>query len=160
MSFSSWNGILVLSVEQVLTVLGQARSQASDPVAVLTSYMNFYDQRGGLETFLEGDEGGLGLTKRNKKCFEARHMVLLLDSLAHNIVALAHRWLVVPQCRPCGILRFVRDVFHICGFVCFDVMGSVMEVVLNQGARLAHVLIRSVRALLAPLHIVVSLGET
>jgi hypothetical protein len=54
----------------------------------------------------------------------------------------------------------VRDVFHVSGFLRFDAFGSVLEIVLNQDARLAHVLIRSLRELLAPLQIVVNLGET
>jgi hypothetical protein len=153
--------ICSLAAEQVLTVLGRPRSQAGDPVAVLLAYVTFYDQRGGgIETSLKGDKGGLGLTKRNKKRFEAQHMVLLLGSLAHNIVVWARRWLAVPQGRHCGILRMVRDVLHISGWLRFDALGLVREIVLNQGARLAHVLISSLQALLSPLHIVVSLGET
>jgi hypothetical protein len=156
-------GVLIcsLSAEQVLTVLGRPRSQAVDPVAVLLAYVTFYDQRGGgIETSLKGDKGGLGLTKRNKKRFEAQHMVLLLGSLAHNIVVWARRWLAVPQGRHCGILRMVRDVLHISGFLLFDALGLVREIVLNQGARLAHAVLSSLQALLSPLHIVVSLGET
>jgi hypothetical protein len=156
-------GVLIcsLSAEQVLTVQERPHAQATDPAAVLLAYVNFYDLRGGgLETSLKGDKGGLGLTKRNKKRFEAQHMLLLLGSLAHNIVIWARRWLAVPQGRHCGILRMVRDVFHISGFLCFDALGAVKEIVLNQGARLAHVLLSSLQALLSPLRIVVSLGKT
>jgi hypothetical protein len=46
------------------------------------------------------------------------------------------------------------------GFLCFDTFGSVVAIVLNQEARLARLLAQSLRALLTPLHIVVSLGET
>lgn len=156
-------GVLIcsLSAEQVLTVLERSRAQAADPVAVLLAYVNFYDQRGGgLETSLKGDKGGLGLTKRNKKRFEAQHILVLLGSLAHNIVVWARHWLAVPQGRHCGILRMVRDVLHISGLLRFDALGTVKEIVLNQGARLAHVLLSAFQALLSPLHIVVTLGET
>jgi hypothetical protein len=156
-------GVLIcsLSAEQVLTVLGRPGSQAADPVAVLLAYVTFYDQRGGgIETSLKGDKQGLGLTKRNKKRFEAQHMLTLLGSLAHNVVLWARHWLAVPQIQQCGILRMVRDVFHVSGFLCFDAFTHVVEIVLNQDARLARSLLRPLRELLTPLHIVVSLGET
>jgi hypothetical protein len=156
-------GVLIcsLSAQQVLTVLGLPSSQATDPVAVLQAYVTFYDQRGGgIETSLKGDKQGLGLTKRNKKRFEAQHMLLLLGSLAHNVVLWARSWLAIPQVSRLGILRMVRDVFHVSGFLCFDASGSLVEIVLNQGARLAHLLIHSLQELLTPLPIVVNLGET
>jgi hypothetical protein len=156
-------GVLIcsLTAEQVLAVLRRTSSQAADPVAVLLAYVTFYDQRGGgIETTFKGDKQGLGLTTRNKKRFEAQHMLTLLGSLAHNVVVWARHWLAVPQVQQCGILRMVRDVFHVSGFLCFDVVGSVVAIVLNQDARLARSLAQSLRALLTPLHIVVSLGET
>lgn len=156
-------GVLVfwLSAEQVLTVLRRPRSQAADPVAVLLAYVTFYDQRGGgIETSLKGDKQGLGLTKRNKKRFEAQHILVLLGSLAHNVVIWARHWLAIPQVQQCGILRMVRDVFHISGWLRFDSLTQVGEIVLNQDARLARLLLCPLRELLAPLHIVVNLGET
>jgi hypothetical protein len=54
----------------------------------------------------------------------------------------------------------VRDVFHLSGLLRFDPFAQVSEIVLNQHARRAHVLIRPLRELLAPSHIVVSLGES
>ncbi len=156
-------GVLIcsLSAEQVLAVLGCPSSQAADPVAVLLAYVTFYDQRGGgIETSLKGDKQGLGLTKRNKKRFEAQHMLTLLGSLAHNVVVWARQWLTSPQIQRYGILRMVRDVFHISGLLRFDALTHVVEIVLNQDARLARSLIRPLRELLTPLHIVVSLGET
>ena len=156
-------GVLIcsLSAEQVLTVLGCPSSQAADPVAVRLSYVTFSDQRGGgIETSFKGDKQGLGLTKRNKKRFEAQHMLVLLGSLAHNVVGWARQWLTSPHIQHCGILRMVRDVFHISGLLRFDTSGSVVEIVLNQEARLARSFIRPLQALLAPLQVVVNLGET
>jgi hypothetical protein len=156
-------GVLIcsLSPQQVLTMLGRPRWQAADPVAVLVAYVTFYDQRGGgIETSLKGDKQGLGLTKRTKKRFEAQHMLVLLGSLAHNVVIWARTWLSSPQIQHCGILRMLRDVFHISGLLRFDPFTHVVEIVLNQDARLARSLIRPLRELLTPLHIVVNLGET
>jgi Transposase DDE domain group 1 len=156
-------GVLICSLEiqQVLTVLGWPASQAADPVSVLLAYVTFYDQRGGgIETAFKGDKQGLGLTKRNKKRFDAQHMLVLLGTLAHNVVVWARRWLALPEGAHCGIMRMVRDVFHISGLLRFDPFSQVSEIVLNQHARRAHVLIRPLRELLAPLSIVVILGET
>ena len=87
-------------------------------------------------------------------------MLVLLGSLAHNVVVWARRWLSSPQIQHCGILRMVRDVFHVSVLLRFDAFGSVVEIVLNQEARLARSFIRPLQALLAPLHVVVNLGET
>jgi hypothetical protein len=156
-------GVLIcsLSAQQVLAVLGRPSSQAADPVAVLVAYVTFYDQRGGgIETSFKGDKQGLGLTTRNKKRFEAQHMLVLLGSLAHNVVVWARRWLSSPKIQHYGLLRMVRDVFHVSGLLRFDASGSVVEIVLNQEACLARSFIRPLRELLTPLHIVVNLGET
>lgn len=156
-------GVLIcsLSVEQVLTILGWPVVQAADPVAVLLAYVTFYDQRGGgIETAFKGDKQGLGLTKRNKKRFEAQYMLVLLGSLAHNAVVWARRWLAIAEGAHCGILRMVRDVFHISGLLRFDMSQHLSEIVLNRHAHRAHRLILPLQELLAPLSIVVILGET
>jgi hypothetical protein len=156
-------GVLIcsLSVEQVLTLLERPLTQATDPVAVLDAYVSFYDLRGGgIETSLKDDKQGLGLTKRNKKRFEAQHMLVLLGTLAHNVVTWARRWLASPQLQRYGGLRLVRDVFHISGFLRFEAGFQIVEILLNRDARLARSLIRPLRELLTPLHIVVNLGET
>jgi hypothetical protein len=156
-------GVLIcaVSAEQVLMVLGRPRSQAADSVAVLMAYVTFYDLRGGgIETSFKGDKQGLGLTKRSKKRFEAQYMLVLLGSLAHNVVVWARGWLSSPHIQRFGILRMVRDVFQISGLLFFDPCTQVVEIVLHQDAHLARFLIRSLRELLAPLNIVVNLGET
>jgi hypothetical protein len=145
----------------VLTMLGRPSSQETDPVAVLYAYVTFYDLRGGgIEISLKGDKQGLGLTKRNKKRFEAQHMLLLPGSLVHNVVVWARRWLAVPQLQQYGPLRMVRDVFPISGFLSWDAAGHLVQVVLNQDAALARCLVNSLRKRLALLHMVVILGQT
>src|SRR5258707_2085843 len=156
-------GVLIcsLSPEQVLAVLHRSSSLAADPVAVLTAYVTFYDQRGGgIETSLKGDKQGLGLTKRTKKRFDAQQMLVLLGSLADNVLVWARRWLSSQKIQHYGILRMVRDVFHVSGLLRFDASGSVVEIVLNQEACLARSFIRPLQALLTPLRVVVNFGET
>ncbi len=142
-------GVLIcsLSAEQVLAVLRHPSSQAADPVAVLAAYVTFYDQRGGgIETTFKGDKQGLFLTKRSKKRFEAQQMRVLLGSLAHNVVVWACRWLSSLQIQHGGILRMVRDVFHVSGLLRFGAFGSVVEIVLNQRACLARSFIHPLQA--------------
>jgi Transposase DDE domain group 1 len=156
-------GVLIcsLEIEHMLTLLGWQRSQAADPVTTLLAYVTFYDQRGGgIETAFKGDKQGLGLTKRNKKRFDAQHMLVLLGSLAHNVVVWARQWLSCPKIQHYGPLRMVRDVFHISGLLHFDASGSVVEIILNQEAGLARSFLRPLQTLLMPLRVVVSLGET
>src|SRR6266702_3767937 len=156
-------GILLstLAAHAVLAFTGQPLSVLDDPTAVLRAFLAFYDQRGGgIETSFKGDKAGLGLTKRNKKRFEAQQMLMLLGSLAHNVVVWARRWLAVPKLQHYGMLRMVRDVFHISGFLVFDALGHVVQIILNQAARLARSLVDSLRKLLAPLCIAVNLDKT
>ena len=137
----------------------------ADPATVRLSYVSLYDQRGGgIETSFKGDHQGLGSTKRSKKRFEAQQMVMLLGTLAHNVVIWARQWLTQDaapsKLRRYGILRMVRDVFHVSGFLVLDALGQIVQIVLNQAAPLAPILVESLRVLLAPIHIAVNSGET
>jgi len=157
--------ICSLSAEQVLAVLGCPSSQAADPVAVLLAYVTFYDQRGGAaETSFKGDQQRLGRTKRSKKRVEAQQMVMLLGTLAHNVVIWARQWLTEAaapsKLRHYGILRMVRDVFHVSGFLVLDASCHIVQIVLNQAAPLAPILVDSLQVLLAPTHIAINSGET
>jgi hypothetical protein len=155
-------GVLISTVEasDVLQLTGQPPSQLTDPQAVLWASVTFYDQRGGgIETALKGDKQGLGLTKRNKKRFEAQQMVMLLGSLTHNTIIWARRWLAAPQLRSYGMLRMVRDVFHISGFLGVDARGQIVQIGLNRAAPLAPVLVDSLQELLAPVHMAIHLDK-
>jgi hypothetical protein len=134
------------------------------PTALLSAYVNFYDQcGGGVETSFKGDKQGLGLAKHNiyhnKKRFDTQQMVVLLGSLAHNVVVWARQWLNSQMIQSYGLLHMVRDVFHVSGLLRFDASGSVVEIILNQQAGLARSFIRPLQTLLAPLRVVVNLGE-
>ena len=135
----------------------------TDPAAHLLTYVYAYDRRGGgIETTFKGDKQGLGLTKRSKKRFAAQQMVTLLSTLAHNVIVWARGWLVAhqPKLAHYGMLRMVRDVFHIQGRVGFDTHGHVIRIVLNQAAPLVRGIGTALQVLLAPAHIAVTLGET
>src|SRR6266702_3963511 len=157
------HGVLIsaLSAQQVLTLTGQSLCWLEDPAAVLLAYVTFYDQRGGgVETSFKGDKQGLGIGKRSKKRFEAQQMLMLLGSLAHNVIVWARHWLANTPLHHYGTVRMVRDVFHISGFLLTDACGQVVQVVLNQAAPLATVLVDPLGALLACTHVAVNLGQT
>ena len=155
--------ISTLPPREVLLLTRQPLDRAADPAAVLLAYVYFYDQRGGgCETAIKGDKQGLGLTKRNKKRFAAQQMLMLLGTLAHNVVIWARHWLAAhcPKLARYGILRLVRDLGQISGFLAFDATGRVVAVVLNRAAPLAGGVAAALAALLAPHGIAASLGET
>jgi hypothetical protein len=173
-------GVLIstMAPAEVLALTQQAPVSNSDPASVLLAYVYLYDQRGGgVETSFKGDHQGLGSTTRSKKRFAAQQMVILLGSLAHNVIVWAHEWLNAPaplepeQAQPTrpscreplphyGPLRMVRDVFHMSGFLRWDACGHLVEIVLNQDALLARRLLFSLRQLLAPMHVAINLGKT
>ena len=157
-------GVLIstLSAADVLQLTGQSPSKVTDDAAVLLAYVRFYDARGGgVETAFKDDKQGLGITKRNKKRFEAQQIVMLLNMLAHNVLIWARSWLaeVLPQIERYGLLRLVRDVWHISGFVERDGHGQFTRIVLNQLAPLARGLGIALRQLLAPTQVVINLGQ-
>ncbi len=160
-------GVLIstLAPTQVLALTQVTTGPDADPARVLLAYVYFYDQRGaGGETSFKGDHQGLGSTKRSKKRFEAQQMVMLLGTLAHNVVIWARQWLTQAaapsKLRHYGILRMVRDVFHVSGFLVLDASCHIVQIVLNQAAPLAPILVDSLRVLLAPTHVAVNSGET
>jgi hypothetical protein len=158
-------GVLIstLSALDVLVLTRQSPEKVTDDAAVLLAYVYFYDARGGgVETAIKDDKQGLGITKRNKKRFEAQQMVMLLNTLAHNVLVWARGWLAaaLPQIRRYGLLRLVRDVWHISGFVERDGHGHLTRIVLNQLAPLARGLGMALRQLLAPTQVVINLGQT
>ena len=200
-----WKAVVLISALCAKDVVALTGETPSDQASMLLAYVNFYDQRGGgVETSLKEDKSGLGLTKRNKKRFPAQQMLMLLGSLAHNVVVWAREWLSLytdsrsavresaqpdhmaehlvepshlsqvssPSLRPdsaalpahdlsgYGMLRMIRDVFHISGFLLFDPAGHVQQIILNQQAPLARFLVHSLRDVLSPLQISVHLGQT
>jgi hypothetical protein len=114
-----------------------------------------------VETTFKEDKQGLGLTKRNKKRFEAQQMVVALGTLAHNILIWAREWLAgqAPRLRRFGLKRLGRDAFGIGGLVAVDPHGHINAIVLNQADRLAHHLLAALQTLLVATPTGVSLGE-
>jgi hypothetical protein len=113
---------------------------APTPIQTLLAVLYAYDRRrGGGESSIKGSKQGLGLTKRNKRRFAAQEMLVLLAQLAYNLVAWTQCALArhAPTFQPFGILRMVRDVFHITGTITLDAQGRILEITLNQAHALA-----------------------
>lgn len=158
-------GVLIstLKAPEVLSLTKQPTSKLDDETSVLLAYVYFYDARGGgVETSFKDDKQGLGITKRNKKRGLAQQMVMWLNVLAHNVLIWARGWLApcLPQLARYGLLRLVRDIWHISGFVEQDGQGQLVRIVLNQLAPLAQGLSKALHQLLAPTQVVVNLGQT
>src|SRR5215210_1236295 len=155
--------ISTLPPRDAILLTRQPLDRGADPAAVLLAYVYFYDQRGGAcETANKGGKQGLGLTKRNKKRFAAQQMLMLLGTLAHNVLLWARQWLA-PRCPTLaryGLLRLVRDVGQISGFLVLDAAGHIVQVVLNRAAPLAPGLATAWGVLLADDGIAVCLGQT
>jgi len=157
-------GVLIstLSPQEVMALTQQPVDRMHAPSAVLLAYVYCYDRRGGgVETAIKGDKQGLGVTKRNKKRFEAQQIVTQLNALAHNTIVWARQWLTpyVPRVRSWGIMRMVRDVFHVSGQIVFDHRQSISQIMLNPADPLAKGLAPGLFALLGAEHIAVTLGE-
>ena len=151
-----------LQPRQVFGLLGESPKGLNDRRAVALAYAYLYDKRGGaIEIEIKEDKQGFGLARRNKKRYYAQQMVVLLSALAHNVVVWSREWLSeVSKIKRQGVLRMVRDVFHVCGFVEVGAKQAIKRVVLNGAAAWARRCANPLRALLKPEHVRVSLGET
>jgi len=157
-------GVLIApaDVRELLPIVGP-EGMPLDAAAPVLAYVYAYDARGGgVETSFKDDKQGVGLAKRSKKRLAAQQLVTLLGSLAHNVIVWARGWLLGEQPRLAhyGMLRMVRDVFHIQGRIGLDTHGHVVRIILNQAAPLVRGIGAALRVLLAPTHIAVTLGET
>lgn len=151
-----------LTAREVIEESGQPRERVLDHQAVTLAYVRFYDQRGGgVETSFKDDKQGLGLIKRSKKRVAAQQMLVLLGALAHNVIVWARDWLAAhePKLRHYGVLRLVRDVFHISGYLVRDRRGRFIKIILNQQAPLVRGVSRSLDVLLHPAHVAVNSGQ-
>ncbi len=145
----SWLHCVLVSTlgdEPLRCLAGQPVRHDLTPMQALFAMLYAYDLRsGGIESSIKGSKQGLGLTKRNKKRFAAQEMLILLAQLAYNLIVWTRNLLaaVAPKLQRYGILRMIRDVFHIDGRVQLDAQGHVQHITLNQADELALPFTRS-----------------
>lgn len=154
-----------LSDQDILTLMGQ--SPQADAAPIMQAHLHFYDQRGGgVESSFGQDKSGLGITKRTKKRFQAQRLLMLLGTLAHNLLMWARRWLAqgspehASRLQHYGMKRLVRDLGHISGFLSFDGQGRLFCIALFSASSLAKLMLLPLRQLLAPSSIAVILDKT
>jgi hypothetical protein len=153
--------MLILFRWHVLKLLMRPACEAHEPELVALAYAQFYDQRAGaIEVEIREDKQGVGITRRRKKRAAAQAMLTLLGTLAHNVLVWAREWLgaAEPRLKQYGIVRLLRDVLCVRGFVEADDLGESKGVVLNRGSTLARLLAAGLRELLQEQSVTVSLG--
>jgi len=153
--------ISTLAPDEVLRLLGRPECEAHEPELVALAYAKLYDQRAGaIEIEIREDKQGVGINRRRKKRAAAQAMLTLLGTLAHNVLVWAREWLSRGEVRlkQYGIVRLLRDVLCVSGFVETDERGTEISVVLNRGSTLARLLAGSLRELLHEQSVTVSLG--
>jgi hypothetical protein len=156
--------VLICSVppEEIMRRVGRPKRAVGEEHARLLATTYLYDGRGGAcETSFKGDKQGLGMTKKNKKRFEAQQMVTQLGALAHNVLVWAKGWLLpaAPRLKKYGILRLVRDVLRMLGRVEQDAHGRVRRIVLNERSPMARQCLSAFQQLAAPGGVAVILGK-
>lgn len=107
---------------------------------LISAIVDAYDLRGGgVETSYKNSKQGIGLLKRNKKCFHAQEMLVLLAQLAYNITGWVQNELAQHSSTIAsfGVLRMIRDAFQITGKIEFDTEGNIISITLNQIHKLA-----------------------
>lgn len=152
--------------KDILTLMGVPLG--ADEATIMRTSAHLYDQRGGgIETSFGEDKGGLGITKRHKKRFEAQRLLMLLGTLAHNLLVWSRRWLcrhsspqVASRLRHYGIKRMIRDLYHLSGILSFDRQGRLRVITLQSSSSLAKLMLVPLQKLLALSRIAVILDET
>ncbi len=131
-------------------------------IDILLTAVHAYDRRGGgVETSIKGSKSGLGLSKRNKRSFYAQEMLVLLALLAYNLIVWLRDLMAkhVPTWKKYGILRMVRDVFHISGCVELNSRGHPRAISLNRNHGLADKFLEAFSNLLADDDLLLNLRE-
>ncbi|MCA1636661.1 MAG: transposase [Acidobacteria bacterium] len=160
-----WHHLLISTLEprEVMQLLGRPINHIYEPELVALAYAQLYDQRAGaIEIEFKEDKQGVGLTKRRKKRAPAQQMIVLLNSLAHNVLVWARRWMSKeqPKLKRYGIMRLVRDVFGVSGFLETTEDGRIKRLILNESSQIARSLHLAFQALLSLQEITVELGST
>jgi hypothetical protein len=151
-----------LSDEQLFHLARLPVPESPTSTAVMLAALYAYDLRsGGVETSIKGSKQGLGLTKRNKKRFAAQEMLVLLAQLAYNLILWTRNLLArhAPKLQHFGMLRMVRDIFHIDGKLQLDDQGCVRKIILNQADELARPFIKALAHLWTQDEMYLTLGQ-
>ncbi len=151
-----------LTDQMLFWIADLSRPDTPTRTDILSVAIRAYDLRGGgVETSFKSSKQGLGLTKRNKRRFAAQEMLVLLAQLAYNLITWTRNQLAchTSPLRQFGVLRIVRDVFHIPGSITFNDKGRILRITLNQAHCLALSIKRAFRPFLARDGTLLNLGQ-
>lgn len=152
-----------LEPEEVIRQLNLPVDTVSNRDSMTLAYSTLYDKRGGtVEVEIKESKQGVGINKRSKKRFAAQQMVMLLGSLAHNILVWSRRWLSAdaPRFAKYGALRMVRDLFHVSGRLEFGEAGELLRITLNKAAPHVGEIVAALERLLAGTKVELKVGAT
>jgi hypothetical protein len=136
--------------------------KAPSELDLMLAALYAYDLRGGgIETSIKDSKQGLGITKRNKHNFHAQEMLLLLAQLASNLIFWLRNRMAqhLPFWRNYGLLRLVRDAFHIPGLIELDAQGFSLHITLSGAHCLASVFVEAISPLFARNDLSLNLGQ-
>ena len=151
-----------LTDAMIFRLAGLSMSKKGTQPELFSAILKAYNLRsGGVETSLKNSKQGLGLNKRNKKRFNAQHMLLLLAQLAYNIAVWVRSKLAQYSTTSAkfGMVRLLRDAFRISGKIQFDEKGIVNLIILNQSHKLASAVQKTWHACFARDDLPIILGK-
>lgn len=126
--------------------------ESDSPEDLLTAIVDAYNLRGGgVETANKGSKQGLGLASRNNRRFVAQEVLVLLSQLACNLTMWVRNMLAkcLPAFQYFGMLRIVRDVFHLPGKIQINMQGQILSIQLNQDHDLAPLFLQAFRSFMS-----------
>lgn len=113
--------IAVRWLDQRQNKLKHALYVVTDLQRPLSEIAQLYDLRGGLEVDIRDDKQGLLLTHRRKRRWYAQEVLLLLNDLAHNFLAMFRREVLWGTALAgYGPYRLIRNIMTIPGRVIVD----------------------------------------
>jgi hypothetical protein len=87
----------------------------------IADVVRFYDARAQQEVQIRQDKMGLQLTRRRKRAWSAQETWVVLNDLAHNLLAWTHDWMWRgSRFEGYGSLRLVQDVLNLSGHLVFQ----------------------------------------
>lgn len=131
-----------LTTELIFELARSPMPETYTQLELMSAIVDAYNLRGGaVETSYKNSKQGMGLHKRNKKCFHAQEMLILLAQLAYNMIGWVQNELAQHSSTIAsfGTLRMIRDAFQIAGKIEFDAEGNIASITLNQIHKLAKV---------------------
>lgn len=117
----------------------------------MAQVVRFYDARAQQEVQIRQDKVGLQLTRRRKRAWPAQEAWVVLNDLAHNLLAWSQAWMWAGSpFEGYGCLRLVQDVLNLSGHLVFK-GDKLQKVALCRSDPLAPEVARCLERLLTEL---------